>query len=347
MTSAIDLLRALTKVPPPSFTAQERRILSTTGLPVEVGPVPDPDVAALRAELLPLVEPLDLPGLVAAFEDAAANPVFSGRGYRTFRVPFELMMRPVETAAHDPAQAAVALMPYEATWKLDRKSPSLSAAYAMALATVAAAIKARETSDDSDGEAEACYERARHVLDEVAGAAGSNWLWHRAAMSVTFLGCCLEREETEQLDLAFEALQCLDPYEFGIYEDRAGQLLPRWFGSPRALSEFASASADLTSDRFGETLYARIYNVALQHATLNELDPDLTRLSQGLYDWLERFPSQPLANRAAVLALMTGNTRMLRDLFRRHIRTIHLDQWSGDTQVRKAWLLATREQERR
>lgn len=347
MTSAIELLRSLAAAPPPALTAQERRILSTTGLPVESGPTPDPDVADLRTELMPHADPLDLPAMISAFDEEYAKPAFSGRGYRTYRVPFELMMRPVEIAAQIPSQSAAALMPYEAAWQLNRKSPSTAAAYSMALATVAAAIKARQSDDEPDTEAEACYERARYVLDLTAGNAGSNWLWHRAATSVAFLGCCLDCDDTDRLDLAFEALQCLDPYEFGIYEDRAGQLLPRWFGSSAAIAEFATASADLTSDRFGDTLYARIYNVALQHATLAELDPDPKRLSAGFRDWIERFPSQPLSNRAAVVALMTGDIAMLRNLFRNHIRTIHLDQWAGDTQVRKAWLLATRVQARR
>ena len=348
MPTAFDRLRTIASQARPATSARERRIMAATGLAVAHQPCPDPEVAALRLELSRLTQPLDIPGLVEFFNTAFCMKQRSSRGHRLYRVPIELLLAPVEAAARENAGIAAIIAGYRSAWLTDPGSCALAAVYAMAEnAAIAAGLAKRELGAPGPRTMMDAYFRAREALDATAEAGQKHWLWSRANLSLSFIRCRLRAGDAANLPHAFERVQCLDPFEFGIYEERAEQLSPLWLGSGKALAGFSDSAVLATAAEFGTTLYARIYTTALTHSTVRELDPDLNAIRQGFVDWLDRFPSQPLANRAASVAVSIGDDWLLRELFRNHIHTIHLDEWIGEDQVRRGWEMASRGRRRK
>ena len=337
MPSAIERLKAFARVAAAPLSNMERRILAETGLPVVAVATPDPVQARVAAQLLPLALNNDHDGLAAAFEGLFAKKVFSGTGYRTYRVAHEFLMAPLEDT--DAASLAAA----KQRWRSDQGHPIAAAAYACALLAQIGEVPASgAVNPEVEAEArlamlcEACGQ-ARAVLAHAGPRGRRHWIWRQADFTLTFAAWSAGCEDEDLLLPAFAAVQTLDPHEFGIYDDRALQLMPHWTGTFEAVDRFARASADRTAARFGDLLYARIYDVVLGHEEAQATHVDTNRMLAAFGDWYERFPGQPLVNRYAAYAHAFGDYETLERLFRGAVREIHPKHWFGHEQPLEAW----------
>jgi hypothetical protein len=352
MTTAFERLKAIALAAATPLTSLERRITAETGLPVVWDAMPDPIHDAVARQLMASTRQGHPEDHARAFDQHFAAQTFCGNGYRTYRVVQDVMMTPVETAAMaaDPARIAAELKPYAAWWRQDRSSPAAAGAYARALTTAGCALAGGATADASArspsmatlaGLRDTCTE-ARSVLAHAARDGRRHWLWRQADFVLTFVAWNAGCEEDNALLPSFAAVQTLDAHEFGIYDDRAVHLLPRWAGGVGAVDAFARAAADRTAARFGDLLYARIYDNVLGFEDPEATQIDVDRFLGGFSDWQQRFPSQPLANRYAAHAHAFGRDALVTDLFRRSLREIHPSHWFDHLQPLDAWRAAGR-----
>lgn len=350
MSNALEKLKALARTVAAPLNGRDARIWAETGLPVLRGGSPDPVAEALKADMQPLLARGDFTALAAAFDAAFAEKAFTPRGYRTYRAAHELLMAPIEDAAYDAEAMAEVLPVYERWWLAERGDPAAAAMYATALAMAGLSQcgdgTAETVSDEGLRDLVAFTHQARSVLNHAGARGRAHWLWRKADMFIAFAVCSAGVDETDTLLPAFAAVQTLDPLEFGVYDDRTLQLLPRWFGSFGQLEVFAKAAADRTAAQFGDLLYARIYDCVLMHEDVEDTHLDGSRLMRGFADWMQRFPSQPLANRAAAHAHVLGDMGALDELFRRHIAEIHVETWFDDKQPLQAWREVSRSDRR-
>jgi hypothetical protein len=348
MTTAFERLKAIALAAATPLTSLERRITAETGLPVVWDAAPDPIHDAVARQLMASTRQGHPEDLARAFDEHFAAQTFCGNGYRTYRVVQDVMMTPVETAAMaaNPALVAAGLRPYADWWRQDRSSPAAAGAYARALTTVgyalaggatAAAVAPATLSRLRD----TCAE-ARAVLAHAARDGRRHWLWRQADFVLTFVAWNAGCEEEDALLPSFAAVQTLDAHEFGIYDDRAVHLLQRWSGGVGAVDAFARAAADRTAARFGELLYARVYDNVLGFEDPAATHIDVDRFLRGFADWQQRFPSQPLANRYAAHAHAFGREALVTDLFGSNVREIHPSHWFHHLQPLEAWRAASR-----
>ena len=343
----MERLKALAQAAKPPMSSLENRILAETALPVVYDPSVDPLQAATEGQLMPLLHAADFAGLTAAFDRLFARKTFCGSGYRTYRVAQSLMLSQIDTAApaRDAATAETLYAPYRQWWLQDRTDPAAAAVYAQAL--LATDLSGSVNEKDSDGTNAGmehlrglCGE-ARRVLAHAGPKGRRNWLWRHADFTLTFVAWSCGVEDEALLAPTFAAVQTLDPHEFGIYDDRAAQLLPCSAGSVAAIDRFACAAAKRTTAQFGDLLYARVYDTVLgfEDPESTRVDPD--RLLAGFADWFERFPSQALANRYAAHAHAFGDDATLRRLFRDAVREIQPTHWFDHDQPLEAWRRVT------
>ena len=343
MATAIEQLKAFARAAAAPLSSLERRILAETGLPALWEAKPDPIRAALTAELLPHAAADDFPALSAAFDRLFAEKSFCGTGYRTYRIAHEMLLAHIENAAlgSNPSIAEAALPPYAQWWQQDRTNPAAAAIYARALTTAGYTWRGTGWAEHVDDTAwdklrDYCGQ-ARAVLAHAGPAGRRHWLWRQADFTLTFVAWGCEAEDEDMLLPSFAAVQTLDPHEFGIYDDRAIHLLPRWAGSISAVDQFARASADRTAAQFGELLYAPVYDNVLGFEDPESTKVDADRLLRGFADWHKRFPGQALANRYAAHAHAFGNYETVEHLFRHVLREVHINHWFDRDQPLEAW----------
>jgi hypothetical protein len=343
MTSAFERLKAIALAAATPLSSLERRITAETGLPVVWNAAPDPIQDAVAQHLMGATRSGHPEDLAQAFDQHFAARTLCGNGYRTYRVVQDVMMTPVETAvlAADRTLITAGLKPYADWWQQDRKNSAAAGAYARALTTVGYALAGNPASEAAAPAAlarlrETCAE-ARSVLAHAARDGRRHWLWRQADFVLTFVAWNAGCEDEEALLPSFAAVQTLDSHEFGIYDDRAVHLLPRWAGGVGAVDAFARASADRTAAQFGELLYARIYDNVLGFEDPEATQIDVDRFLRGFADWQQRFPSQPLSNRYAAHAHAFGHDATVAHLFRNSLREIHPNHWFDHQQPLEAW----------
>ncbi len=349
MTSAFEQLKAFAAAAAAPLSSLERRIVAETGLPVVWEAAPDPVQEAIAQHLVATTRadyPEDLAG---AFDQHFAAKTLCGNGYRSYRIVQGLMMMTLETAtmAADPRLIDAGLAPYAAWWLRDKTNPIAAGAYARALTTAAYArvgggVPVTAAPDALGCLRESCTE-ARGVLAHAGHNGRRHWLWRHADFVLTFVAWTAGVEDEDALLPSFAAVQTLDPHEFGIYDDRAIHLLPRWAGGLGAVDAFARASADRTAAQFGDLLYARIYDNVLGFEDPAATQIDVDRFLRGFADWYARFPGQALANRYAAHAHAFGDDETVSRLYRTTLREVHPNHWFDHRQPLDAWRTATRQ----
>jgi hypothetical protein len=336
MASAIERLKSLAANAVAPTHVMERRILAETGLQVAHYAEPKADHVALTQALLPLTMANDLPALACAFTAHFDAPRFCSTGFRTYRIVQAILMASMEEAAlsSDQTELARALAALEAWWLRDRNDPAAAASFARGLTIAANATHAALGAPSTA--VEYCH-KARAILAHAAPTGRNHWLWRQADIAATALAWTLGLDDEDALLPAFTAIQALDPYEFGIYDDRTAHLLHQWTVNRESLEVFACASADRTADRFGDLLYARIYDTVLRYEDPETTRIDIDRFFSGFTEWQNLFPSQPLINRHAAHAHAFGDHGRVADLFRNALRQVHLSHWFYHAQPLDAW----------
>ena len=345
MTSAIEQLKALAAAPRMPLPPLDRKILAETGLPVVTRAERDPMQASIEAEIAPKVQAGQFVEAVADFDRLFAAKTLCGNGYRAYRVAQSALLSPIETvgdAADAPTAIPLVLKAYRRWWMQDKTDPAAAAIYARALIA--------DTSTDDEDELvdekillqrlrTSCRE-ARRVLAHAGPNGKRHWLWRQADFTLAFAAWSCGIEDEDVLRPCFNAVQKLDPHEFGIYDDRAVHLLPQWAGSHAAIDRLARSAADRTRAQFGDLLYARVYDTVLefQDSDTTKVDPDRLMIAFG--DWYARFPTQALANRYAAHAHAFGDFGALRTLFRTAVREIQPEHWFDRDQPLEAWRVA-------
>jgi hypothetical protein len=342
MTTAIEKLRAILVRARHKPDVTYGRFTATTGIPVISNPDPLPDHADFEMVLQPFIAAGDLAQLLVIYDNNFANKATFANGYRKYLSAHYAMMRPMSEAEYD-AKLCEALLPvYETFWKQNPKSPAACGLYADALINTGYAYRGTGfASDVSDAQWSLLIDfcrRAKVVLQCADPATREQHrIWASAKQAYMFIACGVNLERPGDLEAAFEAAVATDPLEVRLYDNRANQLLPRWFGSYEHIEVFARQSMSRTGDAYGTMLYARVYDSIADITPLDETLMDYDLLRTAFWDWFERFPGQALANRFAAHADRRGDVATLRTLFNGYISEIQPHVWFGERQPLAAW----------
>jgi hypothetical protein len=334
MPSVMRRLKAVAQSAQAPADANERAIVAETGLPVVLEVAPDLVRAGVAAELQTYLYADDFPQIAVAFDRLFAKKAFCDNGFRTYRVVEDLLLARI--SATDPTNSG----PFKTWWQRDPTEP------------VAAAMVTRVMFVDCEGQFEALvgenYERhwqpyrhnacleARKVLSRVPIAKRDHWLWRKADAHVAYQEWDAGIEPWSNQEDTFAALQALDPYEFGIYDTRATETLERRSALDAVIMVLAADAADRTAARFGQTLFARVYDCAIRRGYFDEY-ADRDRAMVGFKDWYRRFPTQSLANCYAAHAHRLQRTTVLAKLFREDLTEIQPEHWLHPRQPLEAW----------
>jgi len=125
------------------------------------------------------------------------------------------------------------------------------------------------------------------------------------------------REYSALLDEALE----MHPYYYPIYFEAVYNLAPRWNGSLKSMDDFARRAVELTRDKEGTGMYARVYWYVSQSLYSEELfSKSLVSwpvMSQGIDDVLARYPDQWNINNFAYFACLARDRNKTNELILR------------------------------
>lgn len=113
-------------------------------------------------------------------------------------------------------------------------------------------------------------------------------------------------DEDERVRDYVNASYHVDPYFVRTLTNASAYFLPRWYGEPETLPEFADWAASLSAGEFGEGLYAYVVEMTQNYhgrTVFDDFDFDWDRTKAGLEALMDRFGQDALwASRACRLA---------------------------------------------
>lgn len=133
-------------------------------------------------------------------------------------------------------------------------------------------------------------EQAYRVLVACTPCAKKDPMWHAQMIEVAKLQGW---RPAERHDKVIHNAVMAFPYFYGIYFGAADALLPKWGGNVDDLEKFARAAVDLTREKEGKALYARIYWSAAFSLNGNPFKfgrADWPTMKQGFEDMVRRYP---------------------------------------------------------
>ncbi len=349
MSRFIDELRRLCEARS-NIGAHDRRLSAASGLTIIYQAERAPDIVALDRQLKALVAKQGLAELAAICRQTFQDHRRLSNGRSACEMAFEALLAPIEGTS-DPEEREANLEAYEAWWQQDQSNPAAAGVFALALAMTGFAYRGEDWAGDvSDSQWALLRDfssRAEAVLGRADKGRSSCWLWNRCNMHVSFVAYGIAEATSYEVAAAFDATMHLDPLEVGIYAERVNQLLPRWGGSFEALEQFARQSYATTRRELGAELYARVYDTIVRYEDPKETLIDYFLLRDGFDDWLQRVPSQALANRFAAHAHAAQDIATLTRLFQGTIVEIHPLHWFNPQQPLLAWEAVSRAHARR
>jgi len=132
--------------------------------------------------------------------------------------------------------------------------------------------------------------RAADYLKAHADVALTDSYAHEVLLEI---GKGLDWSSEQMLAVAKDGLK-RNPDDTGLYFDVLQSVLPKWGGSPRAVDDFIKYAAEQTRDRFGQSMYTRLYLTAaddqFSHTLFQDSYADWNRMKQGFEDLLARYP---------------------------------------------------------
>ncbi|MGD9828045.1 MAG: hypothetical protein AB7E70_14225 [Hyphomicrobiaceae bacterium] len=313
------------------------RSLDRLGLPIASLREEEVEHCAFADSFLPLAIEGRFDDLVAAFEVESTAATIMSDGLAVHAIVADILNGAVDPAAMSRAECERALPQVADWWNASDRSANAAAVLGLALARTALACERPQLTDlwlSADPERADHYRAvAMEVLTESETLAAGCRLWARNRYEAAAALAASPVETARR----FQAALAFDTYDVSLYLMRTRHLLASKESATRDIETFARASLARTRDRFGAMLYARVHLSAARFVPLETLDPDRRLLLDGLDDWLQRFPSQFLANQFASIAHWARDLERVKELFRSHIREIHIDAWRDASQPYLAW----------
>lgn len=329
----------------PSLADIDRRLTAKSGLPVIYLSDLAPDIVSLNRRIELLIAAGNLPALAEFGENSVKSRLRLSNGRSVSETVLDALLAPIHTA-DEPQECEQALCAYERWWQQDRGDSVAAGIYGQALALTGYCFRGDGwTNTVSDGQwamLRHYVNRAQAVLDRASAGRDACWIWNRSKFQVQFVAYGVGEATAHDVTAAFDATRRLDPLEVSLYEDRVVQLLPRWGGSFDALEQLARQSYAATHFDFGAEMYARIYDCVARYEDVQDSLMDYYLARDGFWDWVNRVPSQSLANRFAAHAHLAGDVATLSRLFEQTITEIHPQHWFDIRQPLLAWDRVTR-----
>lgn len=339
MSRFVEELRKLCGIVP-SIDDLDRKLVANSGLTVVHEARPADDIIKLRRQLTALLEQHDLARIAGLCERLVSTRQRLSNGRSASEMAIEALLAPIEKLER-PEDREATLPIYEAWWQKGRGDPVAAGAYAYALAATGLAYRGEDWACDVTESQWVLLRdfanRAQAVVERAGEARTSSWIWNRCSMRVLFVAFGVSEASEHEVARAFEATMRLDPLEVGLYEERVYHLLPRWGGSFEALEQFARQCYATTRGQLGSEMYARIYDIIVRYEEPDATLLDYSLMCEGFSNWLQRVPSQALANRYAAHAHAHRDIGTLTHLFTQTITEIHPRHWFAPRQPSLAW----------
>jgi hypothetical protein len=128
----------------------------------------------------------------------------------------------------------------------------------------------------------------------------------------------LDQVDTHTLQKMFIEGVNQEPYYSPLYEVALWSLQPKWSGSYEAIEKMANYAAEVTKDKDGYSMYARIYINGMQSNEINHPFRDAKAswpvMKQGFEDLIARYPDYWNMNMYAKFACIAGDKATTRRL---------------------------------
>jgi hypothetical protein len=217
-------------------------------------------------------------------------------------------------------------------WDGGDKTGFASAICARSFFAIGSMYRGRDVAVDVEGESwrafNTCVERAHAILIESAQQAYDCPIWHRSLFSMAITDGCTGAQRQSR----FERALGFDPYEVGLYSQRATQLLPCWHGTYAEVEAFARYAVERTSAQLGNSIYARIYAHICAEAHVPDTSADWAHLKAGFEDWFELTKSQYVLNTYASLADQCADKDTAAEIVRYRLREVFVEAWADPAQ---------------
>lgn len=150
---------------------------------------------------------------------------------------------------------------------------------------------------------------ASRQFEALEQAGKSNPAWYAGMMQV---GVGLGWRH-EKVDVLYEKAVKVDPYYINVHFTYANFYSPKWYGSDDQLHKTIDRSAELTKQRLGQTMYARL------HSSQSEASDMFTtgrvsweRMKTGFDDYLDIFSDAKTRSNYAHFACMAKDAKLLK-----------------------------------
>jgi hypothetical protein len=147
---------------------------------------------------------------------------------------------------------------------------------------------------------------AKHQLDELAGIGKNIPTWYSGMLEVgTALGW-----KPEKINDLYEKAIRLDPYYVDIHFAVAEYYSAKWHGSQEQMLTAIERSANLTQQRLGQSLYARLHTTQSSSAAMFETGGvSWERMKTGFNDYLRIYPDDRTRNKFAIYSCMANDAK--------------------------------------
>lgn len=153
---------------------------------------------------------------------------------------------------------------------------------------------------------------AKNQLDEIASTSQSNPAWYAGMMTIGMA----QGWPSGEIDRYYRTAAKIDPYYIDIHYTMAEFYSPRWYGSVALQDAAINTAAELTKERFGQTMYTRLHWSHSDSVLMFEQHVvNWKRMKTGFEDYLRLFSDQKTLNSYAKFACYAEDHQTLRQVW--------------------------------
>lgn len=233
----------------------------------------------------------------------------------------------------DPEAHIKALPDYKNWYKKRPDCPFAAGTLALALGQTGYSFRgtdwAHKVSNEGWRQLEKYSSAASQIFQRHHEQFNGHWYWHRCLFDFSLI----EGAEVSVQHKRFEDCVHLHPQDFALYQNRAYQLLPRWYGSYEEVESLARYCVTNTKSEFGNIGYFKTYSNVLFSEEFESLlidSNDLLSSSKAMY---ARAPEQRYLTSLAASAIMADDVDLFRMIVKKHMTHFCETSWFAPNDV--------------
>ncbi|MFB9241376.1 DUF4034 domain-containing protein [Massilia antarctica] len=150
---------------------------------------------------------------------------------------------------------------------------------------------------------------AKRQFDKLAAVGKNNPAWYAGMLTIGLA----QGWEAAKFDALYEKAVKLDPYYIDVHYTNIEYHAEKWYGSDEERDSAISRTADLTKERLGQTMYARLnWTVSESWSIFKNGNVSWERMKTGFEDYLNLFSDPRTRNGYAMYACLANDRTTLK-----------------------------------